>query len=168
MSSTFASRLKALRKQHKLMQKDIADKLGISESAYGFYEQGRREPSLDTINQLSDIFNVSVDYLVNGTSDAVPRESTDYEKRTGSFVISEQQNVYSPSKQLTKDELLQELTDDPDDLYFLDGYLDASEEEKKELRRHFMDIKRQMRDNHIKQASPMSLRDFNEKIKKPD
>ncbi|MED4569644.1 helix-turn-helix domain-containing protein [Brevibacillus agri] len=149
--SDFASRLRALRTKHKLRQKDVANKLGITESAYGYYEQGRREPSHETLQQLATMFDVTVDYLVVGRSG-----NTEYKQQLGR------------GTRLERDELLQELTDDPDDLYFLDGYLDASDEEKKELRRHWLEIKRQMRENNIKPTAPMSLRDFNEKIKKPD
>ncbi|GED69420.1 hypothetical protein BRE01_31220 [Brevibacillus reuszeri] len=170
MTSTIASMLKSLRKQHKLMQKDVADKLGISESAYGFYEQGRREPSLDNIKQLAEIFNVSVDYLLTGISYAFDPEKMQYVKRTDDMPLNmdlaESKPIYSVSKPLTKGELLQELTDDPDDFYFLDGYLDASEEEKKELRKHFMDIKRQMRENNIKSTRSRSLFEITEDIKK--
>lgn len=38
--------------------------LGITQSAYGFYEQGRREPPLDTLHKLAKIFDVSVDQLL--------------------------------------------------------------------------------------------------------
>ena len=64
MMGSFAERLKALRIRHDLKQKDVAEKLGITTSAYGFYEQGKREPSIQIINQIADLFNVSADYLL--------------------------------------------------------------------------------------------------------
>lgn len=60
----FASRLRQLRQERKLRQKDMAEKLGITESAYGYYEQGRREPPYETLQQLADFFGVSIDYLL--------------------------------------------------------------------------------------------------------
>lgn len=57
-------RLKQLREEKKLYQKDIAKLLNISTSAYGFYEQGIREPSNETISFLANLFNVSTDYLL--------------------------------------------------------------------------------------------------------
>ncbi len=56
--------LLTLRKNKGLTQKDIADSLGISRQAYANYETGNREPDLNTLKQLSDIFDVSVDYLL--------------------------------------------------------------------------------------------------------
>lgn len=65
----FPYRLRSLREKRGWRQKDVAEKLGISESAYGYYEQGRREPSNDTLRQLADIFNVKIDYLLGRTND---------------------------------------------------------------------------------------------------
>ena len=56
-------RLKSLRKERNLLQKDIADFLNISKSAYGYYEQGRNEPDIQTILKLAELYQVSADYL---------------------------------------------------------------------------------------------------------
>ena len=61
--STLSERLRNLRKQNKLTQKDIADFLGMSESGYGYYEQGRNEPSLETLRKLAAKYNVTVSYF---------------------------------------------------------------------------------------------------------
>ena len=57
-------RLKSLRKERNLLQKDIADFLNISKSAYGYYEQGRNEPDIQTILKLAELYQVSADYLL--------------------------------------------------------------------------------------------------------
>ena len=59
-----AKRLTELRNAKGLAQKDIAEYLGITKSAYGFYEQNRREPSPEIIKKLADYFDVSADYLL--------------------------------------------------------------------------------------------------------
>ncbi len=61
-------RLKLLREERDLKQKDMAKYLDITPSAYGYYEQGEREPDLKTLNRLADYFNVTIDYLL-GRSD---------------------------------------------------------------------------------------------------
>ncbi|WKB35487.1 helix-turn-helix transcriptional regulator [Terrilactibacillus sp. S3-3] len=65
---TFSERLRDLREEAGLKQEDVAKKLNISTSAYGYYEQGRNEPSLDALYKLIQIFDASADYLI-GTSD---------------------------------------------------------------------------------------------------
>lgn len=66
--ATFPERLRELREEAQLKQEDLAKRLNISTSAYGYYEQGRNEPSLDALQILSILFDTSIDYLV-GTSD---------------------------------------------------------------------------------------------------
>ncbi|EGT0013131.1 helix-turn-helix transcriptional regulator [Clostridium perfringens] len=58
------NRLKSLRNEKVVLQKDVAEYLKISTSAYGFYEQGKRIPDVETLNKLSDYYNVSIDYLL--------------------------------------------------------------------------------------------------------
>ena len=62
-----ALQLKRLRKTNRMTQQDVADRLDISASAVGMYEQGRREPDLATLVKLADIFGVSVDQLIGRT-----------------------------------------------------------------------------------------------------
>ncbi|AJG97590.1 DNA-binding protein [Clostridium beijerinckii] len=61
-------RLKELRLERDLLQKDIAQILNLTTSAYGYYEQGKRVPDSETIKILSNFYNVSSDYLL-GMSD---------------------------------------------------------------------------------------------------
>ena len=58
--------LKQIRKERNLNQLKVAMDLNISREALSHYENGKREPSLDMLNKLSDYFNVSIDFLING------------------------------------------------------------------------------------------------------
>ena len=60
-------RLKQLRQEKNLLQKDVAIVLNITTSAYGFYEQGKRTPDVTTIKKLAEFYNVTVDYLLGIT-----------------------------------------------------------------------------------------------------
>lgn len=57
-------RLKELRVERNLLQKDIAQILNLTTSAYGYYEQGKRVPDSETIKVLSNFYCVSSDYLL--------------------------------------------------------------------------------------------------------
>ena len=61
----------SLRQYCGLSQAELAQKLHISTSTVGMYEQGRREPSVDTLISLSRIFGVSLDYLLSGRPDTI-------------------------------------------------------------------------------------------------
>ena len=60
-------RLKKLRKEGKLTQKDIATFLNISRPAYQQFESGKKKMNLETMEKLADYFNVSTDYLLGKT-----------------------------------------------------------------------------------------------------
>ncbi len=71
--SHFANKLRELRLSHKLTQRELAQRLGISASAIGMYEQGRREPDNDLLMRIGSLFSVSTDYLLKG-EEVVPCE----------------------------------------------------------------------------------------------
>ncbi|MBQ8236426.1 MAG: helix-turn-helix transcriptional regulator [Clostridia bacterium] len=58
--------LKNIRKQRKLNQQKVAMDLNISREALSYYENGKREPSLSLLVQMSNYFNVSINYLITG------------------------------------------------------------------------------------------------------
>ena len=60
----FAKRLKMVRQESGLTQKQVYEKLGISANGYASYEQGRTEPSVHTLIALCKIFDVTADYLL--------------------------------------------------------------------------------------------------------
>ena len=60
------ARIAALRRSRGMSQSQLAQELGVSPSAIGMYEQGRREPSTSMVVALSEIFQVSTDYLLTG------------------------------------------------------------------------------------------------------
>lgn len=60
------TRIAALRRQAGFSQAQLAAILKISPSAMGMYEQGRREPSVQTVVDMAKAFGVSTDYLLTG------------------------------------------------------------------------------------------------------
>lgn len=68
MKEALSNRLRELRKSNKLSQSDIADKLNLTASAYGFYEQGKNIPSSKTLSEIADIYDVTTDYLLGRSS----------------------------------------------------------------------------------------------------
>ncbi len=60
----FAEKLKTLRLENGLSQKDVSFALGMTRNAFTNYETGIREPSLETLKKICRYFNVSADYLL--------------------------------------------------------------------------------------------------------
>ena len=54
------------RKEKNLNQLKVAMDLNISREALSHYENGKRSPDIQMLRQLSDYFDVSIDYLING------------------------------------------------------------------------------------------------------
>ena len=61
-------RIKQLRKQKGLTQKEMAEAVGVGVSTVAMWESGKRTPSFKLLNDLSDLFDKSIDYIL-GTSD---------------------------------------------------------------------------------------------------
>lgn len=74
MDNTLENRLKILRKENKYTQEDVAKKLGLTKSAYGYYEQGKTVPDAHTISKLANIFDVSTDYILGLTDEKNPKK----------------------------------------------------------------------------------------------
>ena len=67
-----SQRLKELRKLRQMAQADVAARISVSRQAYAMYESGRREPSLECLVRMADVFNVSIDYLLERTGSRRP------------------------------------------------------------------------------------------------
>ena len=60
----FCERLKKIRIECKMTQKEVYEALGMSPNGYASYEQGRTQPSVETLIKLCEIFDISADYLL--------------------------------------------------------------------------------------------------------
>ena len=75
-----ARQYKNARKRQKLIVKDAAAKLDISPSTLGAWESERKAPSIESLEAMADLYQVSTDYLLGGeettptTSLPLPRE----------------------------------------------------------------------------------------------
>lgn len=62
------NRIAQLRKQQRMTQADLAEKLGVGVSTVAMWESGKRTPSFKLLNDLSDIFDKTIEFIL-GTSD---------------------------------------------------------------------------------------------------
>ncbi len=70
--------IKDIRLRKGLTQSEVATALGVSSVVYSRYENGKRQPSIDTLVQMADIFGVTVDYLL-GRQDIEDSTLSEYE-----------------------------------------------------------------------------------------
>lgn len=67
-------RIMELRKEKHLTQIGLGLRLNVSQKMISAYESGTHQPSVDTLIQMSKIFNVSVDYIIENTDIRTPIE----------------------------------------------------------------------------------------------
>lgn len=64
ISNAVSGTLKKLRTEHNMTQQELAERLNVSQSAVYYWENGKREPNLDMLFKISDVFHVGVDELI--------------------------------------------------------------------------------------------------------
>ncbi|MGI6162018.1 MAG: helix-turn-helix domain-containing protein [Christensenellales bacterium] len=64
----FGPKLRRLRKERNITQDGLGKLLGMGRTAIANYESGRNQPSNEVLVQISDFFDVSIDYLLGRTS----------------------------------------------------------------------------------------------------
>lgn len=62
------NRLRELRKEKGLTQKELGKVANVSDRSVGFYESGERDPDTETVKIFADYFDVSIDYLLGRTT----------------------------------------------------------------------------------------------------
>ena len=96
--------LKNLRKVKKATQKEIADFLGVSNSAYSQYETGTREPSLDILTKLADYFNVTIDDILGRSEEEQSASLTNFDP--ASIPVKYPKSSTHPAPRLEKETAL--------------------------------------------------------------
>ncbi len=72
----FNERLKKLREERGIYQKDVAKAIGTSVVSISYYEKGTKSPGRETLIKLADYFGVTTDFLLYGNESSL----TDIEK----------------------------------------------------------------------------------------
>ena len=67
---SFSQRLKALRVEHQMTQLMLAERMNVARTTITGYETKNRQPSHEKLKDLADIFDVTVDYLIDSKEDA--------------------------------------------------------------------------------------------------
>lgn len=62
-------RIRDLREDHDLTQKQIAEILGMSQTGYSKYETGENDVPTQILIKLADFYNTTVDYLLGRTAE---------------------------------------------------------------------------------------------------
>ena len=61
-------RIRDLREDHDMKQRQVAEYLNCSQQVYSNYELGQRDIPTEILIRLAKLYNVSIDYILNQTS----------------------------------------------------------------------------------------------------
>jgi len=76
---SLSTRLKSLRIQNNMTQQFVADSINVARTTIAGYETKDRQPSHEKLNDLAELFNVSIDYLLEEYDEnALPSEEQSY------------------------------------------------------------------------------------------
>lgn len=98
-------RIAALRRRAGLSQAELAERLQISASAMGMYEQGRREPSVDTLVALARELDVSTDFLLTGKIRTAQEDEAMAQMLLDSILSADRRLARRAEKPFTRQEL---------------------------------------------------------------
>jgi transcriptional regulator with XRE-family HTH domain len=95
---TFGERLKKLREEKSMRQEDLANLINVHRATIGKYETNERSPDKDTIILLSDLFNVTTDFLLGRVfkkSSAIYEDQIQYQVNNSGYDVK-RNNVKLP------------------------------------------------------------------------
>lgn len=85
--NTIGQRIKSLRLKYNMTGNELGDRLNVTRNAVSQWETDKRIPTSHMLSELAKLFNVSTDYLINGTTSPVfkptlsERDERDIQKR---------------------------------------------------------------------------------------
>ena len=77
---TFQERLKQLRKEHGMTQMQLAEKLGVAGGTVAMWETGKRTPNFEMVDNICDLFDRRIDYVMGSSDDKTPYHMTEEEQ----------------------------------------------------------------------------------------
>lgn len=102
---SFSTKLKELRKERHILQKDLANKTGIGRTALSMYETGKREPSFKTLKAIAEALDVDMNTLLDETTGIAEAEERDIEKDLEDMLFSMSTAAYGDGSELEDKEV---------------------------------------------------------------
>lgn len=130
--NNIGNRIKFLRTSYSMNQSVFAKRINISQASLSDLEKGKTKPSVDTLINISDQFNISLDWLIKGSF--IDKQHTNSEKLKGILDLIPKQILENQNEILEKFNITRNFLDQIYNIYLSEFFLTAfSSEEKKFL-----------------------------------
>ena len=140
-------RLKEARKKARLSQQQVADHIGISQNTYSYWENGKYNVDSESLKKLSELFNVSIDYLLG-----VSEEKT--EQHTVTLTPKDEKDIEKTLEQMVAD-----LNSGQDGPTFYGGNMELSEYDREVLTRSLDETLRLIKLRNKEKYTPKKYRE---------
>ncbi len=100
---TFGERITYQRKQRKWSQDELAKQVGTSAPIVGRYERDEIKPSIEVANKIAEALEVTIDYLINGTTIVMDKANTKRLQEIQELNPEDQQHITTTLDALIRD-----------------------------------------------------------------
>lgn len=90
--------IKQLRIENELSQNELADKINVSRQAISQWERGINTPDLEALQDLSNLFNVSINEILIGKKESLLNSNEDFNNITISILQENEQKMVKIKK----------------------------------------------------------------------
>lgn len=134
----FPQRLRAARKAKGLTQEELAKKIHTKKATISNYENGYSSPNNETLSLLADVLMTSVDYLLGRTDDPSPADKS-------SDDLTKQYPILADIDPELLQRFAEVIKEDPYQSLFFDDILSASKEEREQIVREWLELRKKYR-----------------------
>lgn len=105
-----ANRIRQLRTENCMTQRNLADKLGLTPKMISFYENGERTPPIDILLKLVKIFDVKSDYILGISDDRHPEEAYEWRYSKSTNRLGNILANFREKKKITQNNMAEQLS----------------------------------------------------------
>ena len=84
---TIGERIKIVRKEKGITQRELGDRLGISDVGIAQWEKGKRNPKADTVKRIADALEVPVEFILGESDDISGLKQFEIETAIGTLIV---------------------------------------------------------------------------------
>lgn len=98
------NRIAELRKEKKISQSKLGEIVGAAQNTVCNWENGNREPDLETLSKLSKYFGVTTDYLMGNEIEDLPDDLILFNRKAKNLTQEQRKQLFDVAKAMFKED----------------------------------------------------------------